>query len=965
MPIDVFDDDGVTIDPHSLGQQAAQSADIKPVAPIAPPKVPDMTPPPPSPPLVPAPGEPVDVLADEPAIQSRELPASPSRAAMSDPDFGANEEAQRAKNAADYQTNMNALRQSLNGAKVDPSQGLPGFAPNAETSLILHTPEARASYLQSKGMDAKVGTLADGSKVTMWRQPGEEAYHPIIGPGSVSGSAGRAMSYVPDAAEAALALATDGTSIPLLAARTGVAGAAMDAAANTIGSYQGYNKMTPSNIASSAATTGALDAAPVAALPVGLKMLAGTPAAASWLAGKAVDGAKAIGGTPVRSLLDALQPILENESGAAGEAAKSDGSSIADMIKKYTTTNVKGEANRPFSEFQGPMPEVAANVDYRGSRAAKALAQSAADEGAPALTAGQLDAASGNGGGVLAARQNQLLSTNPGLRERILQPQKDWLYNQTIAKRNALTGNSEPPELTDSAIASLLASNVAQAQKESGIFNPGVDWVTGGQAAQDAVKGSVKTTGDTVGKAYDALGDAGADTGLYDINPVQEAIQAANTGTPARGKQIQVPSRLVSSDGAPLTTNTTAPDASSTALPESRLRSLFDNIMTRDPAQAPYKGTSGFDTLKNYRTQLNHYESQNYQNAPDRSQLNISKNIRGSLTNAMENPAAGVPDTEAYKQALAAANSANTTREQYLGNPTIQSLMDTKNPEEVKALFKPGNYTALSQLNQYGDPQKMQILKDAFKTDLLADPSATAAKLDAFKEDPKSLGLWMSPEEAEGARQFSSQVNSINNSDLAKLSGDTALANRLPSMLAKNPKALADQVASVPGGKDSGFGLSARAAVFQHLLNESAEQYAGLPSANPRAFATAATRLMQNGSLDGIFTPQEMHTVSNMLTYSKGISGPTNDVATGLMKGELAKGLGEWLFPPTFMKHLGGLGFNAIQARTLTSPTVANALYGGGVSLTPNSSARTAAALLGGTLNDMRRQEPNIQPPAQ
>lgn len=900
------------MDAHALGQQAAQGAGVKPIAPTPPVKLPISAPQTTEPELNATP----NVNAAESALRNSNRGAIPINF---DNARQADTEAAAAKTTA---------LQNAAGATVDTSKGLPGFGPNFETAYILHDPVARAKYLQSKGLDAKVVDTPETGPMTLWRDPNivGDSYHPIIGAGSVAGSAGRGVAAsINPLAQTVMALMSDGASIPMMAMRAALLGAGTQTGTNEVGKAQGYSNISPSAEAWDAAKAGATEGAPMMALPLGLKILTSTPGGAAAVAKFLGSTIRDIAGTPGRYIADKLAPLIADQSGAAGETMNTTpGSTLGDLFKKYLTTQ--------------------STAPVKGPESAKALMSAATAENLPSPTIGQLESAGGSGGGLLAARQQQVLSTNPGLREKLLTPQSDALYNRTIAARNAATGTEEAPALDDNTIAGMLAKYTAEAAQ--GVPNPNVTpQQVGDTLGLDLREGfKPKIVGNTSGM-YGNVVDASQDLGA-NAQPLKDTAEGMKTGLTVRA----IPDEAGAEGWHPIGERPTGVAAKVI----SDLDKTHPEMVTNPEGRTPY------EQLQSWRTQLGQaagaYPATG--SVADRAEFHQARQLLGPLDEVMANPIAktgGVSDK--FNEALDAAKAAKIDEHQTLDHPDVQAVMNATNPEDVQTILNSGDFSRIQRLKQISSPEAWQTVKDGFLTQLRDDPGGIDAALKKYQgSNSRTLNLLADPADIEALRGFQKNMQNINASDLAKLTEQTNIAKRLPSLVKSDPNAI------LRLDPDSG-----RAAVMQYILDESKTPIGNRFTVDPGRFSKAMDNILgkdEQGNFTGplakLFSPKELQSMANQSVYGRGVDMAGIDSGTSLMKASMAKNLAEWIHPYKWMKALPEPIFNAIQARTLTSRTASNLMYGGGLASSPNLTARSAAVITGAALNDMRNQEPTV-----
>lgn len=224
--------------PHESGQEAAQTANVKPVAAPAPyiPKtsvagtraeVQAVTGWKPSAPSAPASEEPD--LSQQGIVgiglhgaQPFNDPANPSIRGLDEPkniaaEIGTAQQAHRDKVAA--------VSKALGGQKFDTAQGVSQFW-DALRVAGTDNPVDRVKYLNKNGYTAKVVEVPGIGSMTVFKTPGEDTWHPVNGEDWSMGDAGRAVAALPSiGTQIGTTVATDGAPILLRLAAQGATGA--------------------------------------------------------------------------------------------------------------------------------------------------------------------------------------------------------------------------------------------------------------------------------------------------------------------------------------------------------------------------------------------------------------------------------------------------------------------------------------------------------------------------------------------------------------------------------------------------------------------------------------------------------------------------------------------------------------------------------------------------------------------
>lgn len=195
--------------PHATGQEAAQSADVKPID----------TPPPPEPPkLAPSPSS-----SDEPSMGAPN-PIPIGRATMSlPPEQQAQVPDENAQAMAVHNQTLAGITSVL--GKFDPTKGVQSVW-DATRLAWMDNPTDRAKYLQEQGYDAKVINAPGVGPMTVFKDKNSDTWRPVNGSDWSAGDLGRAAAATPAlATQIGTTWATDGAGLPLRMAAQALTGA--------------------------------------------------------------------------------------------------------------------------------------------------------------------------------------------------------------------------------------------------------------------------------------------------------------------------------------------------------------------------------------------------------------------------------------------------------------------------------------------------------------------------------------------------------------------------------------------------------------------------------------------------------------------------------------------------------------------------------------------------------------------
>lgn len=159
-----------------------------------------------------------------------------------------------------YANKLSAISNALGGEKFDPAKGMQDYVHGLRLSSI-DTPADRVTYLQKNGYDAKNVQGPDGGAMTVFRNKGEDTWHPINGQEWSMSDAGRATAQAPMlAAQVGTTVATDGLGLPLRMAIQALVGGGEKRLEQLGNEAAGTNTQTMAQNAKGAAGAGATSA---------------------------------------------------------------------------------------------------------------------------------------------------------------------------------------------------------------------------------------------------------------------------------------------------------------------------------------------------------------------------------------------------------------------------------------------------------------------------------------------------------------------------------------------------------------------------------------------------------------------------------------------------------------------------------------------------------------------------------
>lgn len=256
-----------------------------------------------------------------------------------------------------------------------------------------------------------------------------------------------------------------------------------------------------------------------------------------------------------------------------------------------------------------------------------------------------------------------------------------------------------------------------------------------------------------------------------------------------------------------------------TQLPKD-FQNQVSKVLEMNPTVSGWKGRSGFEQIKELRTQF--YDYMHSDNAEIRR---IATPIYSALTNAMKNPVGG---TEEFIRAFTAASKANAFREGVLERGFIaRALNRTDDPMDiVNRYFTSDRRDEIRLIKRIVPKNRWSKFEDAFANRLLQDPKKISQRLANFDEKTRRVIMPKAKEDA--LQEYEKQWAKIDQSRLRRIEE----AQRTASEKAKELVQRADsgeiaEMVRLSGGRNSNFAQSLKAGIYYDIINNATEVVRG------------------------------------------------------------------------------------------------------------------------------------------
>lgn len=427
-----------------------------------------------------------------------------------------------------------------------------------------------------------------------------------------------------------------------------------------------------------------------------------------------------------------------------------------------------------------------------------------------------------------------------------------------------------------------------------------------------------RASGRLVDRRYSQAFKLGADDAImWDLSPAKTLARRIARGTLGNSTDPENPLIRMSQ---PLTGD---------------LRNVVATILDADPAVSKVGQDSGFQQLKDLRSQL-----WDIKNGNDSFAAAKANELWQSLTKIIDNPVNG---NEAFTNAWKRASQAYAERSEILSrNYAKKALKDNTAEELARRYYTPGKAMELAEIKQIltrgktqgHGAQEWDYFRQGFVADLLRDSTQSGSAITRLnnwaRTDPEGLALLLNPSEERMVRKAATMSDYINSGPMQKvLARDRTEGERVMHIISNGTEKELSEIVKKAGGIESDQAISMRAGVWQHLLDNSTVKSTdafGADVINPERLVTAVDELRKSRKLNSLFRAEDWQALNDYTRYAV-VIGRQGDVGGGMQAGgtrSVLSQLGSHVIQGEFGKIWRGLirpAFsNEMTARILASP---------------------------------------------
>lgn len=454
-----------------------------------------------------------------------------------------------------------------------------------------------------------------------------------------------------------------------------------------------------------------------------------------------------------------------------------------------------------------------------------------------------------------------------------------------------------------------------------------------GTALREGVESWKTASNAVIDRAYEAARKAEPNTVFFDLSGTQQLAKEIKQGTRAatlRAEQdaradnvantvYELVARLVSRE----------PPKPGTLRAEgvvpAEIKGVVDDLLRLDPTVRWLPdGTGAFAQMKALRTRLGDMTA-----SDDPAIRAAAKRLYGALSESMNAPmgADSVQFLAAYKRAGALYEQHQQIASM---NRIVASMNERGFAEDLATRFGPGDSDKLLLLKNILPPDNFRVVQESFKNSMftIGSQSGGAAiirRLDGFANDQAALRFLVTPQEEQALRSYAQLLVKFDEGVVRKaVQADITLGERALK-ITEGTAADMERTIRISGGLDSPFARSARAGLYQRLLDGATEtqRITGEQILNPRTLLAAIDAAEKNATYKAFMRPEDWQTIRNYKLYSAAVAG-TPDVGAGMQAGAVRAGVVNVINPARFLGAWRTVLQNALTAKVLSSPAQVN-----------------------------------------
>jgi len=332
------------------------------------------------------------------------------------------------------------------------------------------------------------------------------------------------------------------------------------------------------------------------------------------------------------------------------------------------------------------------------------------------------------------------------------------------------------------------------------------------------------------------------------------------------------------------------------------LQSVIKKISDLDSSITDFEGKSGFEQIKELRTQLF-----DLKNATIDGKETVNNRFAGqlwdSLTRAMDSPVGG---SENFNLLIRAANNSNKRMERMLEVADIVRISRETEPASLVDLVRPGKSFTTRLLKRVLPEKEFETFRRGFITKLISKPKQLIQTLDDFADDPQTLNVMLTKEEQAPLREFGRSVGRLEENIEAIGRSKLGISSRTKELINSGDVDTLLELIRASGGKNSVNGKKLRRGVISFILDRSEQLSKGVRGVNPKAATNVIEKLDKDGVLDAVMLPEEKAALKNkQLMLSLFTESP--DAGASIQAAELGAQAAQIVNPEQLITNTGGV----------------------------------------------------------
>lgn len=454
-------------------------------------------------------------------------------------------------------------------------------------------------------------------------------------------------------------------------------------------------------------------------------------------------------------------------------------------------------------------------------------------------------------------RSYQQSASTSAIPQRKSRKMRDTLMERFSNRAHAF----DETAITDKDLSNIVQASVRQLDS---IVKPGK--LNRTQAGKDLVKGLETFHGSSkewVSRKYAKAFEADNDV-FFDISGVQDVTQDLTKKITSQG--IQGEDVVIKSIE---------------DLP-SDLQRQIQKIQNMNPTVASWKGESGFNQLKELRTQL--YD---LKNSDDAATARVAGRIYGAMTDAMRRPVGG---NEEFVRKFVSASKANAWREGILEKGYIANFLNktTDSSEVVDRYFASDKRDELRVIKRLVPQDRWDSFVEQYKNKLLKRPTKISETLDNF--DDKTSDVIFPKGTQDALKKYEKEFNKIDQGMFKEIaeSSDSPVNKSIRLIRESSPEEITNAVKL--SGKGSKFVEHLKWGVYQDILRDSKKVARGEEVLDPALLKQNIHEWKKSGKLESFMNKNDWSTLSNYEKYASLIDVNTKEVGASLHGAEAVAG---------------------------------------------------------------------------